>query len=342
VTVSLRGSESLERDWVYKDFRPDQSPRGDEGPTFRARYVFSLPPGKYQATVRVEEVRSGAVGEAKVEFQVRDQGSAAVALSDPVFGRCDEAESKVAEDVREGLLLPHPSRRYGDSAPSPCVLVRVLDRVPDAPDSVYDVSYRISGERGTRVEGTSRAARSGGQGELILPFELGGLGLGEYVLRLEFELGGERGRCEASFSVDESRVSVTADSRRLRVVLGYVATNRELVALDGTPDEKLPDFWEDFWARRDAAPETEENEAMAEFMRRVEYATRHFGDLEPGWDSDRGRIYILYGAPDRIEETQTGSRFPTRIWYYYERNATFVFQDVEGLGRYRLVGNRRR
>jgi GWxTD domain-containing protein len=342
VTVSLEGEEDLERDWVYKALTAEQLSREAGAPVFRARYGFTLPPGKVKARVRVEELDSESVGEAELEFRVRDQDGAGLAVSDPVFGRCGEETPAAGEEHREGPLLPHPSRRYGDPAPDPCVLMRILDRLPEVPDTVYAVGFRVSGDGGSREEGTTWVSRSEGWGELLLPLPISGLGHGRYEVRVEVGLGEEKVVREADFAVDESRISVSGDVRRLRAVLGYVATSRELTVLDNTPDDSLLAFWQDFWARRDPSPGSEANEALAEFMERVEYATRHFGDLEPGWDSDMGRIYIRYGPPDRIEEDRGDSRFPTQIWYYYERSASLVFHDVDGLGRYRLAGHRRR
>ncbi len=128
----------------------------------------------------------------------------------------------------------------------------------------------------------------------------------------------------------------------LRTVLGYVATNAELRELEDAPDDSLAVLWTRFWNRRDPAPRTAANEALVKFMNRVEYAEQHFGVLEPGWRSDMGRTYIRFGAPDRIERTVNGiSGPPTEIWYYYSRSATYVFQDPDGFGRYRMVGSGR-
>jgi GWxTD domain-containing protein len=81
---------------------------------------------------------------------------------------------------------------------------------------------------------------------------------------------------------------------------------------------------------------------MEEFLRRVEYATRNFGASEPGWRTDRARIHVRYGEADEIQFlARNGSRPDTEIWYYYRRSLSFVFQDVEGFGEYRLSGSRR-
>jgi GWxTD domain-containing protein len=171
---------------------------------------------------------------------------------------------------------------------------------------------------------------------------IAGLTMGTYRLTVDVSVGSSRVRREGTFRIDESRISVLRDPQMVRTVLGYVATNDEMIALENAPDDSLESIWTRFWVRRDPSPETSANEALIEFMQRVEYATRNFGVLEPGWHSDMGRIYIKYGPPEQVDRTVSDvSGIPTEIWTYYGRNATFVFQDQDGFGRYRLVGTRR-
>ena len=59
----------------------------------------------------------------------------------------------------------------------------------------------------------------------------------------------------------------------------------------------------------------------------------------PGWRTDRGRIFIKYGAPDEILErkVQTGL-MPYEIWKYTrQRNLKYVFMDLTRFGNYQLI-----
>jgi GWxTD domain-containing protein len=98
------------------------------------------------------------------------------------------------------------------------------------------------------------------------------------------------------------------------------------------------EFIDDFWAKRDPDLETEENEFKEEFYRRIEYANQHFKEGPPGWKTDRGRIFIYLGPPDRFEE-QPMLNLPDikgiLIWLYYNEVA-FRFIDERGDGRYML------
>jgi GWxTD domain-containing protein len=66
-------------------------------------------------------------------------------------------------------------------------------------------------------------------------------------------------------------------------------------------DEERDQFIEAFWQRRDPTPDTIENEFKEEHYRRIAYSNEHFAAGIPGWKTDRGRMYIMYGPADEIE-----------------------------------------
>jgi len=62
-------------------------------------------------------------------------------------------------------------------------------------------------------------------------------------------------------------------------------------------------FIERFWRRRDPSPSTLVNEYRQLFWNRVKEADEKFLDSSgPGWRTDRGKIYILYGPPEEVKE----------------------------------------
>ncbi len=93
--------------------------------------------------------------------------------------------------------------------------------------------------------------------------------------------------------------------------------------------EEREKFIEQFWLRRDPTPGTIENEFKEEHYRRIAYANEHYASGIPGWETDRGRIYITFGPPDEIESRPSGtpaSRFPMEQWLY--RYIEEIGQDV--------------
>ncbi len=93
-------------------------------------------------------------------------------------------------------------------------------------------------------------------------------------------------------------------------------------------DEERNKFIEQFWLRRDPTPDTAENEFKEEHYRRIAYANEHYRTVagKPGWQTDRGHVYIVYGPPDEIESHPSG---PPRMPYPFEE---WKYNHVEGIG----------
>jgi GWxTD domain-containing protein len=103
-------------------------------------------------------------------------------------------------------------------------------------------------------------------------------------------------------------------------------------------DEERDQFIEAFWQRRDPTPDTIENEFKEEHYRRMAYANEHFAAGIPGWKSDRGRIYIMYGPADEIESHPSGGSYERPMEEGGGETSTFPFEDwryryLEGVGQ---------
>ncbi|MFQ6109459.1 MAG: GWxTD domain-containing protein [Candidatus Aminicenantales bacterium] len=119
----------------------------------------------------------------------------------------------------------------------------------------------------------------------------------------------------------------------------YIITRKERKIFLELPDEEKEAFKEEFWKRRDPDPSTEENEFKMEYFNRMERADELFvAEGKPGWLTDRGMIYILFGPPtDRITYPMGGDPYSRcrEIWYY--GNFPVVFIDETCTGTYHLV-----
>jgi GWxTD domain-containing protein len=98
-------------------------------------------------------------------------------------------------------------------------------------------------------------------------------------------------------------------------------------------DEERDQFIEAFWQRRDPTPDTIENEFKEEHYRRIAYANEHFPAGIPGWKSDRGRIYIVYGPADEIESHPSGGTYERPMDEGGGTTSTFPFETW----RYRYI-----
>jgi GWxTD domain-containing protein len=122
----------------------------------------------------------------------------------------------------------------------------------------------------------------------------------------------------------------------------WIISDEELQAFKQfSNDDEREQFIEQFWLRRDPTPDTVENEYREEHYRRIAYANERFAAGIPGWRTDRGRIYIMFGPPDQITGNPAGgmyhrtpeegggttSTFPFEIWRY--RYLDGIGQEIE-------------
>ncbi len=121
-------------------------------------------------------------------------------------------------------------------------------------------------------------------------------------------------------------------------------------------NEEREQFIEQFWLRRSTNPDSPDDNFKEEHYRRIAYANEHFASGIPGWKTDRGRIYIIWGAPDEIESHPTGgtydrpmeegggstTTYPWETWRYrylegIQENVILEFVDPSGSGEYHLT-----
>jgi GWxTD domain-containing protein len=121
-------------------------------------------------------------------------------------------------------------------------------------------------------------------------------------------------------------------------------------------NEEREQFIEQFWLRRSSNPDLPENDFKEEHYRRIAYANEHFASGIPGWKTDRGRMYIMWGPADEVESHPTGGTYDrpmeegggstttypweTWRWRYLEgigENIILEFVDPSGSGEYHLT-----
>jgi len=118
----------------------------------------------------------------------------------------------------------------------------------------------------------------------------------------------------------------------------YIITDEERQAFKRLQtDEEREQFVENFWKRRDPTPDTEENEYKEELYRRIAYANDHYASGIPGWKTDRGMIYIKYGAPDEVDSHPSGGSYQRPMEEGGGETSTYPFEDwryryLDGIG----------
>ena len=137
----------------------------------------------------------------------------------------------------------------------------------------------------------------------------------------------------------------------------YIITPEERSSfLHLSTNEEREQFIEAFWARRNPDPDSPENTFKEEHYRRIAYANEHYASGIPGWKTDRGRIYIMWGPPDETDSHPSGgtyerppeegggetTTYPFEDWRYrylegWGENIMLEFVDPTGTGEYHLT-----
>ena len=121
-------------------------------------------------------------------------------------------------------------------------------------------------------------------------------------------------------------------------------------------NEEREQFIEQFWLRRSSNPDLPENDFKEEHYRRIAYTNEHYASGIPGWKTDRGRTYIMWGPADEVDSHPTGGTYDrpmeegggsttTYAWekwrYRYlegiGENVELEFVDPSGSGEYHLT-----
>jgi GWxTD domain-containing protein len=151
-----------------------------------------------------------------------------------------------------------------------------------------------------------------------------------------------RAKLKARFSVAWGEAFVdTSDLDLILKAMRYIANKQDIEQMEMASPSMRRQLYEDWWKARDPDPSTPENELRQEFFRRLDFANRYFSVPEmniEGWETDRGRIYIIYGPPTHVErEPAEMNEASYETWYYSHLHRRFVFVDKSGTGLYELV-----
>ena len=127
----------------------------------------------------------------------------------------------------------------------------------------------------------------------------------------------------------------------------YIITEAEREVFLGVEGfEEREHFIEAFWQRRDPVPATKENEFRVEHYKRFDYANRFLGRdaPRPGWQTDRGRHWIILGEPRQREQFDGRNEVVSLDLWIYQGDTklglpprfNLLFFKEEDIGEYEL------
>jgi GWxTD domain-containing protein len=343
VTLSLLDSAGglvNEKSWTeeIKGVSFDQSISSN---AFRTtQRMFRVQPGPYRLSATLQDLESKTRRRIEVQVPVTDFSRGTFALSDVFL----LARVSQKGDVRS--IQPNVTANVGELSDPFYFYLELYNRVPV--DSVRLVTTVLNDKKDRALEVDTLVALRPGKNEKILHVSQGKLPLGDYRLFVRAY------PMRADPSIEEGYLAVT--NRQIIVrwrgmpkslndldeaieQVRYIAKDDEWSKLKEakTPEEKQARFLE-FWKKRDPNPNTPRNEKMEDYYQRVAYANKHFGHYQPGWRTDMGMVYLIFGPPNNVERHPFDiDSKPYEVWTYYDISYSFVFLDETGFGDYRLI-----
>jgi GWxTD domain-containing protein len=311
--------------------------RTDESIIFQD--VVALQPGRYQIQVQATDGFSSRGLRARDTVDVPAYGEQRQ-LASPVL--VYEAEGRDHRAARPDFVV-NARKTVPFGAEFPRVYVEVYNT--PTPQSV---TLRIVDDRGQSIWQGQTMVQAGDDKlrHALVDIPSSSLPLGRFWL--EASTAGTRSEIIRSpLLVTVSDQWLVANFEEVLRFVTYVATPAELDSLRNAGGAERSALWDAFWRRRDPLPATPINEFRDEFFQRLRFATEHFSENgRSGWETVRGEVYVVLGAPDQTAERHVGrdasrSARPNAIeWTFADSpggRLQLLFIDHAGNGRYELT-----
>lgn len=330
IILLLDGKRQVGGDlWPIRVVASDESETRSQTTFYRKIIQVPVEPGKLRAKVSVTEKDSGRSSQVEWDVVVPRYREERISLSSLWITR--EVDSTAVRLPPPGWVLSH---RFGRPFETLQVVGQVYRKEADVP---VELTWRIRAGKNKEVQKGTQTLPAATPASFVIEPNLERLWLGDYTFEVEVRSDGREATRRFLFQMDETMVSLSANMEQSLELVRLIATADEVRALEDAAPADREAAWERFWKEHDPTPGTKENEFKTEFFERVRYANEHYGVLEPGWKSDRGKTYIQYGPPDEIESRPSSlNGLAVEIWSYLRLGRRFVFVDYDGFGRYEL------
>ncbi len=294
-----------------------------------------LPPGEYDVYVSVYEQGTKNKTEKEKKIKVEDYSSSPLSISDVMI------VSRLLSNDGKKTITPDVGRNV--AAIDTFYLFYYIYKNND--DEKIDVNCRILDPEKKEVyvkkETIDITSGLAFQNQVFMPVPTSELGYGKYTIEITAASNNYNSSTDSYF--DNVAIDFPLPMKDIDILveqIQYIAKGDEMDHIrNGKSDQEKQKRFLEFWKKKDPTPNTKRNEVMQEYYRRVNAANKFFGNVySPGWRTDMGMVYIIFGEPSNIERHPYDmDSKPYEIWDYYNDNKQFVFVDNTGFGDYRLI-----
>ncbi len=296
-----------------------------------------ITPGTYALKIQLRDYQSGKISSFSKKITVDNYFKSTLALSDVLL------VSRIAAEGEHRKIVPNISGNVGENNNVFSIFFEVYSSNPA--DSL-EFRYVITDALGKQLLVKKQPYKMHGiRSQIIARFDSTQYSAGVYAVRVEVRStnappDGPFLIKERSFVVRIGDLPITISDLDLAIrQMRYIVKDDEYKKItEAKTDEEKRRLFDAFWKKCDPNVNTARNEFMEEYYSRVEYATKHFSHYQPGWKTDMGMVFILFGSPNSVDRHPFDiDTKPYEIWTYYDYNRSIYFVDESGFGDYRLA-----
>ncbi len=351
--------------WQLNDIIPADQP-GKKEMAIIDRAKVLAPPGTYAVVFYIKDPANPAmIDSTSFTAELRAISQTEPALSDLEFASIiDKNSSETDNPFYKNTLkvVPNPNRVYGQEY-GPLQFYIETYNLMALPGESYIVRYTLSDDTGklkyrkalarkkkvdSSVEFATIPVDTMVSGAYTLKFSLADTSGKEQVLRQDkffvynkdrMPGSGEGGMMAVALSTELGALDEKAIDQEFRYA-GYLTSPEEKQLYKTIKElEAKRNYLLAVWKAKDRLGDV--SKFREEYLARVKYSNDHYAAFKKeGWQTDRGRVYILYGPPSYVNRNpSTEGLRPYETWDYNELQGgvVFVFADFSGFKDYQLL-----
>jgi len=308
---------------------------------------FLLPPGRYTAEIIVQDMESRAASSDEKTLVISSYQEETLQISGIEFARSIERSEGKKQFTKNAVeVVPNPSRVFGIESPFVYFYTEMYHLQADSLQA-GDITkeYFIRDFNGAvLVSSRKEAAPRTGFAFWVEKINVLELVSGKYQLLLKVT-DNRSGACAETtgelwihnpFKTISLAQYREEDIEEFRAQIMHITDQREMDLFDQLNTPAKIEFINNYWRGKDPTFRTEH-------LKRFYLASERFNSPAlPGWKSDRGRVFIMYGPPDEIErEPASMDTRAYEVWTYesldQQGQVHFVFCDFGTFGNYQLI-----
>jgi GWxTD domain-containing protein len=353
---------------VGRDYRPmrilrNSIPAEDAPPSeeIQGIFTFRLKKGPYNITAEAKDNGSGRTftnRDIKVGTQILSSSGLYVSpimFIDPVQFDFSSSSNPIFYPVNHGnnvIIGQAGACMFQMISPDTNTSIQFAWKIQEKDEDQEKNLYKFEGEHYFRLDGKftvienlkklSFEIKKGSVNSrfIFVPVPLERLDAGAYSLIIMMTQGTLKSVKENKFKVIWPLMPFSLADPRLAVdALKLIASEEEIDQMTSFSSDKSRKAFQAFWHKRNPDTTHAYNSTMAEYYRRVDESINRYSTTSErdGYRTDRGRIYILYGAPSIVNRLLKPNSVPSEIWTYEKLNKRFTFRDLKKNGNYILV-----